>query len=508
MKQLNKVALNSLALYINMIISMVMTLLGTRYVLEALGKNDYGIYVLIANIVAMFSFLNVAMAASSQRYLSYAMGGQDFSDLKETFYNSFLIHGILAFAMCFVLYILGTFSIYNILELTVNDLPKAHSVLICMVVGIFFTILSVPYDAALNAREDIFLLAIINITEATLKLLSAIAILYISSEKLIFYAIAITSISFISLFCKWFLCRRYKECKITFHRIKNFNLIKKMLSFAGWNLIGTGCSIARYQGAAVLLNIFFGIIVNAAYGIAQQLNGFLLFFANSTVRPMRPQIIKSEGAGAHERMVSLSFSTSRISTLLLLLIIIPLHINMPYILDIWLIEVPPHTIEFCRLFLWITLAFQVSIGLSVALEGVGKIKRQQLIIGSMHIISLPIGFLLFYLGYEPQSILYCVLIEECLSTLLRAYIAERDAQVSMRTYIKSVFIPCSICTALTLIFASTPNYFLQLNPFTSLALTTLISTITITILGYTVCLTKWEKQKIYTLVCSSFAKKL
>ncbi|MBQ1973170.1 MAG: hypothetical protein II222_02300, partial [Paraprevotella sp.] len=119
MKQLNKVALNSLALYINMIISMVMTLLGTRYVLEALGKNDYGIYVLIANIVAMFSFLNVAMAASSQRYLSYAMGGQDFSDLKETFYNSFLIHGILAFAMCFVLYILGTFSIYNILELTV-----------------------------------------------------------------------------------------------------------------------------------------------------------------------------------------------------------------------------------------------------------------------------------------------------------------------------------------------------------------------------------------------------
>ena len=181
---------------------------------------------------------------------------------------------------------------------------------------------------------------------------------------------------------------------------------------------------------------------------------------------------------------------------------------MPYILDIWLIEVPPHTIEFCRLFLWITLAFQVSIGLSVALEGVGKIKRQQLIIGSMHIISLPIGFLLFYLGYEPQSILYCVLIEECLSTLLRAYIAERDAQVSMRTYIKSVFIPCSICTALTLIFASTPNYFLQLNPFTSLALTTLISTITITILGYTVCLTKWEKQKIYTLVCSSFAKKL
>lgn len=505
----NKVALNSIALYLNMAVSMGVSLLATRFVLDALGRTDYGIYALIANIVAMFSFLNVAMAAATQRYLSYAIGAGSPDQLKRIFYSSQLIHWSIAITLVILLLSGGMMFIEQILNIPSADIGKARIVLFCMVAGIAFTVSAVPYEAAMNAHEDIFVIAGINIAETTLKLVISIAILYVPSHRLVIYSAGITGVSLFAFACKRAFSRRhYDECRQRFHRIQDYSLIKGMTSFAGWNLIGAGTSIARYQGAAILLNLFFGIAANAAYGLAQQVNGFLMFFSNSTVRPLRPQIVKSEGAGKHNTMVILSFSTCRLTFLLLSLMIIPLYINMPFILRVWLTTVPEGTLEFCRLFLLITLISQLSIGLVVALESVGRIKRLQLFVGSMHIVALPVGYLLFKKGMPASSILYCVVIEEIVGTICRTFIARRDAGIPAKSYFLHLALPCLACTLISFALSTWITSGLEESPLLRLCVSTLLSTVLLCITAYRYCLSAWEKNKIQTLLLSIRDRKL
>lgn len=509
MKTANKVALNSVALYLNMAVSMGVSLLATRYVLEALGRTDYGIYALIANMVAMFSFLNVAMAAATQRYLSHAIGSGKQTQVREIFYNSQLIHWSIALTLIVLISLGGLLFIGHLLDIPPTDGDKARIVLFCMIAGIVFTVSSVPYEAAMNAHEDIFIIAGINSLEALLKLTLSVGLLFIPRHQLVIYSIGIAAVSLFAFVCKRAYSRKhYAECHYRLHKITDYSLIKDMTRFAGWNLIGAGTSIARYQGAAILLNMFFGIVINAAYGIAQQVNGFLMFFANSTIRPLRPQIIKNEGAGKHNTMIALSFSACRLTSLFLSLAIIPLYINMPFILHIWLKSVPENTLEFCRLFLLITLVNQMSIGLVVALESVGRIKRLQLIVGSMHIVALPVGYILFKWGLSASSILYCVLAEEVVGIFCRAWIARKDATIPLRKYFTQLVFPCTVCIALSFVLSYEATACLKLTSVPNLVVSTLLNTILLCTMAYKWCLSAWEKEKIQALLLSIRSKKL
>ncbi|MDE7378378.1 MAG: MATE family efflux transporter [Paraprevotella sp.] len=508
MKAANKVAFNSIALYTNMVVSMGVSLYTTRFVLDALGQTDYGIYALIANIVAMFSFLNVAMAAASQRYLSYAIGENNSERIKETFYSSMIIHLCIALCLAVLLSSFGLLFINHILDIPSEAIGRARVVLLCMLTGIVFTITGVPYEAEMNAHEDIFVIAGINMAEAILKFIISVSILYIDVHRLIVYSFLIMGVSGISFLCKRIYSRlHYRESHYRWHLPKDFRLIKEMTGFAGWNLIGAGCSIARYQGTAVLLNIFFGIIINAAYGIAQQVNGFLLFFANSTVRPLRPQIIKSEGAGNHTQMIQLSFSASRLTFLMLAMLIIPLYINMPHILGIWLKETPEGTLAFCRAFLLITLIGQLTIGLQIALESVGRIRHLQLLVGSLHIIALPCGYFLFRLGYSAYSIMYCIIAEECVALVLRTLIARKDASVPLRAYYTKLLIPCTVYTLACFISTHYLSTYVE-NPWFKMIGTTSACCLLLGICAYYGCLTNWEKEKIHSLWVSIRSRKL
>lgn len=508
MKSTNKVAINSISLYANMLVSMAVTLLGTRFALQALGKEDYAVYALIANIVALFSFINVAMAASTQRFMSFYMGKGNIKGISEAFYNSIVIHITIAIALGTILLLVGVPAVGHWLDIPAETRTSAQIVLLCMTAGITFTVLSVPFEGAMNAYEDIFMIAGINVIDVIIKLIAAIAILYIPSNRLIIYAFMIMGASLVAFICKFTYCKKhYKEIHFTWHKITDFGLIKKMTGFAGWNLIGTGCSIARFQGTAVLLNSFFGLLYNAAYGVAQQVNGFLLFFANSVVRPMRPHIIKSEGAGKHSDTIKYSYSTSRFTTLMLAAAIIPLFINMPYILQIWLKEIPTGTLEFCRGFLVITLISQISIGQQIALESVGKIKRQHLTVGVMHILPLPVAYIMYKCGYPYYSIIYCIIIEEILCIFIRTYIARKDAVMPIKPFVLEHLIPCTACIVATYLVTTISTEMIASRP-TKLILGIILSITTLGILSYLFCLTKWEKDKIYLLIRSILSKKL
>ena len=499
MRTVNKLALNSLALYVNMGFTMLATLLGTRYVLEALGKEEFGLYALIGSIVAMLSFLNVAMAAATQRFLSYAIGAKNEGQVREIFYTSVIIHLAISFVLSAFLLAGGEFMIYNVLDIAPQYLHLAEYVLWCMIAGVMFTINAVPHEATMNAHEDISQIAVINILEATLKLGAAIVVLFLSSDKLLVYALLVLFSQAFAFVCKsGFSKRHYGEATYTFHRLQDHTLVKNMLGYAGWNLIGAGCSIARYQGAAILLNAFFGLAINAAYGVAQQINGFILFFANSIVRPMRPLIVKSEGAHEHEKMHELSYTTCRITFLMMSFAIIPLYQNMPYVLSIWLDQIPEGTLQFCRAFLLIALVNQLSVGVVIAIESVGYIKRLQLVVGTMHLAALPLGYAAFVMGYSAYSIMLCILIEEIVATVFRLWVAKKDAGLPWRPYVETTLIPC----VLSFVLCSVATYFAAIwidHTLSRFIFSTFCSTLVLALLGYFVCLTAYEKQMLKTV---------
>lgn len=496
-----RIAKNSFALYINMIVTMAVSLLGTRFVLDALGENNYAIYALVANIVALFSFLNIAMASATQRYLSYYMGGNNYDNLKEIFYNSTIIHIAIAILSAILLLTIGIPAIKYWLDIPAELKSDALIVLLCMIGGVIFTVCSVSYEAIMNAHEDITIIAYINILDAICKLSSAIAVIYIESNRLIIYSQLIMCSSAIAFLCKHTYSKnKYSETHFIWHKINNVRLLKPMIKYALWNLIGNGCSIARYQGVAILLNKFFNLTYNAGYGIAQQVNGFLMFFANSAVRPMRPHIIKSEGAGCHEKMIEHSFSASRITSIMLAMVIIPLYINMPFILEIWLKNtIPAGALEFCRGFLIITLIGQFTIGLQLALESVGKIRRQHTILGIMHILPLIISFFLFTVGFNYYYIIYCIIVEEILCIAIRTYIAKKDAKVPIKKFIYTSIIPCIISISISFLVS---YYFTCIfdGKIIKLFVSTIFSTLSLAILSFTICFTNSEKEKFYILL--------
>ena len=501
-------AVNSIALYVNMLVTMGATFLGTRFVLQALGDIEYGVYVLVADMVAMFSFLNVSMAAATQRFLSYALGEGNTDKLKAVFYNSVIIHIAIAVILMVALLALGVPAIWHWLDVPVAMHTDAMSVLMCMAVSTVFIVMAVPYEGAMNAHEDIFVIAGINIVDALLKLCAAVAVLNIKSDRLVTYALMLMSSSVVVFLLKRIYCgRHYEESHFKWRRISDFSLVREMTGFAGWNLIGAGCSLARYQGAAILVNKFFGLAANAAYGVAQQLNGFLLFFANSSVRPMRPQIIKCAGAGEHKQMVKLIHSVSRLTFLMLCMVMIPLYINMPYVLDVWLDAVPEGALSFCRGFLVLVLVSQLSVGLQIALEGSGRIKRLQMIVGSMHVLPLFAACLLFMYGFPMYVIMYCMIAEEAVCVLLRLLIARRDADVPLAPYLKHVILPTLLCALFTFVVAWQVYGLLAMSlPLVGLVVSTFVTLLLISLIGYRFCITRWEREKIVGLFTKALNK--
>ncbi|MBQ8866999.1 MAG: hypothetical protein IJ013_04675 [Bacteroidaceae bacterium] len=506
MDKAHRIAYNTVALYANMVVTMLVTLLGTRFVLEALGQRDYAVYTLLTSMVLMLSFVNVAMANATQRYLSFSLGADDKVQVKEIFYNSTVIHAVVALFLGILLLGVGLPAIHYWLDIPRDLQNEAVVVLLCMIAGVVCTVLSVPYEATINAHEDIFVIAGINVLEAVCKLGAAVVVLNINGERLITYSVLIMCASLIAFLGKRFYSRKqYEETNYVWHRVRDYQLIKNMMSFAGWNLIGVGCSLARYQGAAILLNKFFGLLINAGYGVAQQVNSFLLFFANSAVRPMRPHIVKCEGAGEHLKMIKLANSTSRLTSLMLSLVIIPLYINMPLVLDVWLAEIPYGALEFCRGFLIITLIGQLSIGLQIALESVGRIKRQHLIIGTMHILPIPVAYILFKCGFSYVYIIYSIIIEEIVGLFIRTYIARKDADFPVKGFIFRHVLPC--VSIILVAFAVSANMAaLCQNNWVKLFVSTISSTIVLGILSYVLCLTAWEKEKMKELLSSIVSK--
>jgi len=502
MNSANRVIVNTAFLYANMVVSLCVQLVSVRILLQAMGVVDYGIYNVVAGIVAMFSFMNVAMAASTQRFLSYAIGEGDRARLSELFYQSVILHLVIGLLFVSALELGGQYYVHHILRAPAERILAATLLLHCIAASTFVNIITVPYEADINANEDMGVIAAINIFEALMKLGTALFVLYTPNDKLVTFGVLTMLCLITSLTLKRIYCvRHYEESRIKWHRIQSYEQMRGVVSFAGWNLIGAGCGIARYQGTALILNAFFGIVVNAAYGVAQQVNGLLLFFANTIVRAIRPQVVKSEGAGDRQRMLRLSVTTCKITSLMVAFMAIPLFVEMPFILRFWLGQIPgQESIMFCRCFLVIVFLNQLTIGLQIAIESTGNIRRLQTIVGTMHLMALPLGYICFRMGLPVSSIMFCIIGEEVLALFVRTLIAHHQVGLSVRQFLLCNVVPCLLAVALVSAVSHFPGHLVPTDSWAHVITTTLTSTLLLTLLGRFFLLSSQENRVITSFV--------
>ena len=496
MKSANRVVMNTGFLYGKLLITIIISLYSTRLVLHALGETNYGIFALVGGVIAMLSFLNGAMSVTTQRYLSFYLGGHNDSKLKSVFSLSVLLHLVIGLIIVLLLELGGILLFNGILNIPVERLGTAKVVFHFMVVSMFFTINAVPYDASINAHENFLLDALMGIFESFVKLGIAIWLFYAKVDKLILYGLLIAGLTILIRIIKSTYCYfKYQECHVHLNSHFNFVLLKEMFSFAGWSIFGSFCSIIRNQGLAVVLNMFYGIVINAAYGVANQVNSNLNHFSTNMIRALYPQIVKSEGSGDRERMLRFAMLASKVSFFLLAFFAIPLIIEMPYILNIWLKKVPENTIIFCQLIIILSLIQQLTVGLMAAITSVGKIKVFQIVVGSLLLLNLPLAYTLIKFGLPAYSVFLGSIFLECIAGGARIWFAHKIAGLSMIHFLNGIVFNSILTVFLSTLLAMIPWVLLK-ESLLRAVLTLVTSTISLTLIGKYIALTYNENKKI------------
>ena len=500
MRPANRVVVNTGFLYGKMLITMLISLYSTRLILNALGAVDYGIFNLVGGVIAMLSFLNGAMSVATQRYLSFYLGAGEKHKLKSVFNSSIVLHLVIGFIIVLLLEFGGLLLFNGTLNIPADRIGVAKIVFHFMVISTFFTINAVPYDAAINTHENFLFDALTGIFESIIKLGIAIWLIYTEVDKLILYGALIAGLTIIIRIIKSIYCfRKYEECRVRLTSYFDTGLLKEMFSFAGWNLFGSFCSVISNQGIAIVLNLFFGIIVNAAYSIATQVNGQLSSFSINMLKALNPQIVKSEGSGDRERMLRLAILACKLSFFLIAFFAIPIVLEMPFILNLWLKTVPDNTIIFCQLILILSLVQQLTVGMMSALFSVGKIKVYQIVVGSLLMFNLPIAYILLKFGLPAYSVFVGSIFLEIIAGCSRIWFAHKIAGLHIHNFISGTLFKSMSSASLVILFTLLPHFLLQ-EGILRTTLTAITSTILLLFFGRYIALTSDEHEKIKELI--------
>lgn len=485
-----RVAVNTGFLYARMAITVFISLYAIRLILNALGANDFGLFNVVGGAIAMLTFLNNAMATATQRFMSLAQGEGDFDKQKHIFNVSLVLHFIIAILVVILLEVAGYFLFNGILQIPSDRIVVAKLIFQFMLMSTFFTIISVPFDAVINAHENMLLVAVLGVVEAIFKLLIAIYITSTSFDKLICYGFLMAILSIFLLIVRQIYChKKYEEVVINIKAYFSKTLFREMTGFAGWSLLNCSSSMIANSGQSIVINIFFGTAINAAQGIANQVSGQLSVFAGTMLKALNPMIAKSEGAGNRTLMLKASMFGSKTSFYLLMITFIPVLIEMPYILGIWLKNVPEFAIIFCRLLLIRNLIDQMYITLLSAIVAVGNIKKTQIVTSILYILPLIISYLLYRHNFPAYALYIVFMVFSFISAMVVIYFAKVNCGMSILDYLKNVILPSTLCISIVFILSLIPMFVMDIG-IIRLIYVTLIATsasfITIWLIGLTI----------------------
>ncbi len=426
-----------------MIFTMLVSIYTSRVVLNTLGIEDYGIYSVVGGVIAMFSFLNTTMAGATQRFLSFEIGRGDEVALNKVFCTSINVHTLIAAIVALLGETIGLWFIYNELVIPPERFDAALWVFQCTVISSVISILCVPLNALIIAHEKMGAFAYLSVLDVVLRLLIVYILAISPFDKLKLYAVLSLAVGLINTSIYVIYCIRYfKEAR--YHFIHDSALFKSMTGFAGWDMFGNISGIARTQGVSMLLNIFFGPVANAAAGIASTVQSAVMGFSTNVTIAVKPQIIKTYSHGDYDRMFFLINRGCVFTNLLMVMISIPLLIETPYVLELWLGIVPDNAITFCRLTLLFNIISIHSHFLLPGVQATGNIRQASTIMGVVYMLVVPFSYILFKLGCAPWVAFLLNTIFVGIGMLSNAYALHKNIpEYSLSEFGKKVLIPNS-----------------------------------------------------------------
>jgi len=444
------IAKNTLMLYFRMILTMLVSLYTSRVVLSTLGVEDYGIYNVVSGFVTMFGFLNNSMSRATQRFLTFEIGRENYTQLRNVFSMSLNIHYFIAFVVFLFAELIGMWFFNNQLNVPSDRMYAARWVYQLSILSLMVNIISVPYNAMIIAYERMNIFAWVSIVEVSLKLLIVFMLQLFGFDKLILYAILILIVSLaIRLIYAKYCDAKFKESKFRWYWDKE--MFKVLLSFAGWNLWGNIASVLTGQGVNILLNIYFGPVVNAARGIAFQIKGAIISFVQNFQMALNPQIIKSFAINDITYMHQLTFQGSKFSFYLLLILSLPVLFETEFILNLWLKVVPDYTIVFTRLIILNILIDSISGPLMTAAQATGKIKLYQGVVGGVLLLNLPLSYVFLIFGYSPETTFIIGIFISIIALFIRLIILQKIIRLKIIDFFTSVIFKLLIVTIVSII---------------------------------------------------------
>lgn len=488
---------------------MLVSLYTSRVVLNTLGVSDYGIYNVVGGVVAMFGFINASMTSATQRYITFALGQGDLRRLHTVFSTALQIHFLIAVLIGLLGETVGLWFLNEKMQIPADRMDAAFWVLQCSILSTVVMIISVPYNADIIAHEKMSAFAYISILEAVLKLTVVYVLSLLPYDKLIFYAFLILVVQLLIRFCYNSYCHRhFFESK--YKHIWDKSLFKEMSGFAGWSMFGNLSAVLFSHGLNMLLNVFFGPVVNAARAVAVQVQSAIQQFVGNFQMALNPQITKTFAKGEMEEMHLLMFRSARFSFYLLFLLSLPVLFETNFILTIWLKIVPYNAIIFLRIMICISLIYALSNPLMVANQATGKVRKYQTICGSILLMILPISYICLKLGFPAYSVFIVHFIVEFITQIFRMIMLKPLINLSLKDYINNIYIKVLVVVIISVIIPMIV-YLNMTYSLTRFFVICILSFISVGTTIYTIGLSKDErvfiKSKFMSIVNKYFVSK-
>ena len=461
-----RIAKNTIMLYFRMMINMVVSLYTSRVILQSLGVEDFGINNVVGGIVSSFSIFTSALAVSIVRFITYGLGKKDERELKGIFATSLFIQVCMIIVVVFVAESIGIWFLNSKLVIPDSRMFAANWLFQFSLLSFLFTIIGIPYTAAITAHEHMSVYAFIGLADTFIKLFIAISISYSPFDRLVWYGLfimlsSIATQSLYALYCVW----HFEECRCGC--IPKKEKLQEMLSFSSWTFLGGIAPVIRDQGSNILLNLFFGPVVNAARGISNQVCVAVNSFATNFQAASNPQIIKNYASKDFESLRTLVIYSSKFSCFILLLLTIPISINIKYILSIWLGDYPDHTANFIQIVFVYILFEALSNALKTVAVAIGNMKAYQLRVAPLVIFNVPISYLLLKFGFAAEIVFFVNLGISILCVFVRLSFVNNYIEIGIKEFAQSVLLKIAIVAIVSypipvLVFRTLESSFLTL----------------------------------------------
>lgn len=446
-----KIAKNAIMLYIKLVINIAVSFVVSRLVLDALGASDYGLYNVVGGIVTLLNTMGTSMVATSYRYMAVEFGKADYGNVNKIYNTIFIIHLVFAFILLIFGETFGVFYIENYLNVDPAKLSDALFILHFSLLTTFFAVITVPMNGLIIAKERFLFTSIVDSLSAILKLVFVIFLIYMDGNRLRFYVVSLAIVQLISPIAYQVYCALKNADVIKWNFNKDFDDYKRVLGFAWWMFFGTMAVMGKIQGVAIILNFFFGTVINAAFGLASQVSNAVSQSTAILRQATIPQIMKSQSAGDENRSLRLVYATSRYSYLCMTLIALPLLLCMDCVLRIWLGNPPQYTLIFVDFMLINGMISNLSAGFDASIQATGKVRKNQIGYSLVNLALLPIVFILYKVGFPPYINVVVMAVLTIITLVFQIYIMTELTAFKVKEYFKITVVPSLLSTILILL---------------------------------------------------------